>query len=143
VGRTWRKLRSLARRVSPQFTGECPSSHTPGEGPHHHFIRTHPFQHPGHGIGGGAGGEDVVDNDPAGVGESGGWAGSEGAPDVFGAFLTGQPGLGGGGVETVDEVGSDGELKGLCEETGKAFGLVEFAFALADGVEGNGDDAGP
>lgn len=77
------------------------------------------------------------------MGEAGGGAGSEGASDVFGAFLAGQPGLGSGGVETADEVGSDGELKGLGEEMGEAFGLVEFAFALADGVEGNGDDAGP
>jgi hypothetical protein len=46
-------------------------------------------------------------------------------------------------VETSDEVGSDGQLERLGEETGETFGLVEFAFALADGVEGNGDNTGP
>jgi hypothetical protein len=99
------------------------------------------FEDGGAGVGGGAGGEDIVDEED---GSAGGVA--CGAPaEVEGGFEIEEPvfaaegGLGGGVAEAAEGV-DDGEAGEGAEGVGEFSGLVEFAFAEAARVEGDWDE---
>jgi hypothetical protein len=98
------------------------------------------FEDGGAGVGGGACGEDIIDEED---GSAGGVAG--GAPaEVEGGFEIEEPvfaaegGLGGSVAETAEGV-DDGEAGEGAEGVGEFCGLVEFAFAEAARVERDGD----
>ncbi len=97
----------------------------------------------GAGVEGGAGGEDVVDEDVASGGvEVGARAEGEGAAHVAFAFGAVEASLGGGFLEAEEEFreAGGGGLGG--EGFGEETGLVKAAPAEAFFVEGNGDEGG-
>src|SRR5687767_8949316 len=98
----------------------------------------------GGGIGGGAGGQNVVHQDNAATGDGGRFgAEGKGASDVFGAFLFGEAGLGAGIEGAREDRARPRDIGGAAEGGGEAFGLVELPFGLTARVQRDGHDEVP
>jgi hypothetical protein len=95
------------------------------------------------GTGGGAGGENVIDQHDVLATEPAGSLKRKSVPDVGGALMAAEKGLGAGVFRPAQEAGWDMKAGCPSEVAGQTFGLVEFPFAFLHGVQGHGNDLLP